>query len=50
MVELYNKWTNKNQYVKMSEVFRKIYLHHQALHKINNVTEFTNTTTLRIKN
>ena len=34
----------------MSEAFRKIYLHHQALYKINNVTEFTNAKKLRIKN
>ena len=34
----------------MSEAFRKIYLRHQALYKINNVTEFTNAKKLRIKN
>ena len=34
----------------MSEAFHKIYLHHQALYKINNVTEFTNAKKLRIKN
>ena len=34
----------------MSEAFRKIYLHHQALYKINNVTEFTKAKKLRIKN
>ena len=33
MLELYKKRTNKTQYVKMSEAFRKIYLHHQALLK-----------------
>ena len=44
MLELYKKRTNKTQYVKMSKAFRKIYLHHQALYKINNVTEFTNAT------
>ena len=34
----------------MSEAFRKIYLHHQALYELNNVTEFTNVTKLRIEN
>ena len=34
----------------MSEAFHKLYLHSQALYKINNVTEFTNATKLRIKN
>ena len=34
----------------MSEAVRKKYLHHQAIYKINNVTEFTNATKLRIKN
>ena len=34
----------------MSEAFRKICLHHQTLYKMNNVTEFTNATKLRIKN
>ena len=34
----------------MSEAFRELYLHHQALYKINNVTEFSNATKLRIKN
>ena len=43
------KRTNKTQYVKMSEAFCKIYLHHQALYKENNVAEFTNATKLRIK-
>ena len=33
----------------MSEAFRKICLHHQALYEINNVTEFTSATKLRIK-
>ena len=33
----------------MIEAFFKIYLHHQALYKMNNVTEFTNATKLRIK-
>ena len=33
----------------MSEAFCKIYLHHQALYKVN-VTEFTNAAKLRIKN
>ena len=42
MLKLYKKQTNKIQYVKMSKAFRKIYLHHQTLYKINNVTEFTN--------
>ena len=46
----YIKQTSETQYVKMSEAFRKIYSHHQALYKINNVTEFTNVTKLRIKN
>ena len=50
MLELYKKQTNKIQYVKMSKAFRKIYLHHQTLYKINNVTEFTNAAKLRIKN
>ena len=50
MLELSKKQTNKTQYVKMSEAFRKIYLHHQALYKINNVTESTNATKLTIKN
>ena len=51
MLELSKKQTNKTQYVKMSEAFCKIYLHHQALYKINNVTtESTNATKLRIKN
>ena len=27
MLELHKKRTNRTQYVKMSEVFRKIYLH-----------------------
>ena len=36
--------------LKKSEAFRKIYLHHQALYKTNNVTEFKNVTKLRIKN
>ena len=49
MLELYKKWTNKPQYVKMSKDFHKIYLHHQALYKINTVTEFTTATKLRIK-
>ena len=34
----------------MSEAFRKIYLHHQALYKTNNATKFTNATKLTIKN
>ena len=34
----------------MSEAFRKIYLHHEPLYEINNVTEFTNATKIRIKN
>ena len=50
MLEPYKKRTNKTQYVKMSEAFRKIYLHHHALYAINNVTEFTNVTKLRIRN
>ena len=33
----------------MSEAFRKICLHHQALYETNNVTEFTSATKLRIK-
>ena len=33
----------------MSQAFCKIYSHHQALYKINNVTEFTNAKKLRIK-
>ena len=33
----------------MSEAFRKICLHHQALYETN-VTEFTSATKLRIKN
>ena len=33
----------------MSEAFRKIYFHHQALYKMNNVTESTNVTKLRTK-
>ena len=49
MLELYKKQTNKTQYVKMSKAFHKIYLHHQALYKINNFTEFTNATKWRIK-
>ena len=44
MLELYKKQTNKTQYVKMSKAFHKIYLHHQALYKINNFTEVTNAT------
>ena len=43
------KRTNKNQYIKMSEAFCKIYLHQQAFYKTNNVTEFTNATKLRIR-
>ena len=35
MLELYRKRTNKTQYVKMSEAFFKIHLHHQTLYKIN---------------
>ena len=35
MLELYKKRTNKTQYVKMSEAFCKIHLHHQSLYKIN---------------
>ena len=35
MCQSYIKQTSKTQYVKMREAFRKIYLHHQALHKIN---------------
>ena len=31
MLELYKKRTNKTQYVKMGEAFRKIYLHHWAI-------------------
>ena len=50
MLELYKKWTNQTQYVKMSEAFWKMYLHHQVLYKVNNVIEFTNATKLRIKN
>ena len=34
----------------MSEAFCKIYLHHQAVYKISNVTEFANAAKLRIKN
>ena len=30
----------KSKYVKMSKAFRKIYLYHQALCKINNVHLF----------
>ena len=33
----------------MSEAFRKMCLHHQALYETNNVTEFTSATKLRIK-
>ena len=33
MLQLYKKRTNKTQYVKMNEAFRKIYLQHQALYK-----------------
>ena len=40
MLDLHKKRTNKIQYVKMSNAFRKIYLHHQALYKINNVHLF----------
>ena len=43
------KRTSKTQYVKTSEAFRKIYLRYQALYKVNNVTEFTTVTKLRIK-
>ena len=46
----YIKRTSKTQYVKMSKAFRKIYSHHQALYKINSVTEITNVTKLRIEN
>ena len=34
----------------MSEAVLKIYFLHQAIYKINNVTEFTNATKLRVKN
>ena len=33
----------------MREAFRTIYLHDQALYEINNATEFTNPTNLRMK-
>ena len=46
----YIKWASKAQHVKMSDAFRKIYLHNQAPYEINDVTEFTNVTKLRIKN
>ena len=44
------KRTSITQYVKMSEAFGKTYLHNQALYEINNGTEFTNVTKLRVKN
>ena len=34
----------------MTEDFREIYLHHQALYETNSVTKFTSATKLRIKN
>ena len=40
MLELYKKRTNKTQFVNMSKAFRKIYLYHQALQKINNIYLF----------
>ena len=33
MSELYKKQTNKTQYVKMSEAFCEIYLHHLAFYE-----------------
>ena len=33
----------------MTEAFREICLHHQALYESNSVTEFTSATKLRIK-
>ena len=44
------KRTNKTQYVKMSEAFCKIYLHHQALYKENNATKLRIKKRSRIKN